>query len=67
MNDAFNGIYRRGLAVGESDVRSDQMHFRYREELFSFPTHAVVDCMHFNGYFYTARVRDLRKLNKAKH
>lgn len=65
--DSFDGVYKRGLAVGESDMRNDAMHFQFREEKFTFPTIAVIGKMHYNGYFYVARIKDLRKLAKEKH
>ena len=65
--DPLEGLFKRGLAVGEADQQRDEMTFRYRKEIFTFPT---INCLHvtkYNGYFYQAKVSELRKLAKAKH
>ena len=63
----FQEVFKRGIAVGYADVKRDEMTFRYKDELFTFPT---FDCAHvatFNGYFYEIKIAKLRKLAKLKH
>ena len=60
----FSEVYKKGLAVGQSDIRTDEMNFRFRDELFTFPLLIVHPFMTFNGYFYTAEVMKLRTLKK---
>ncbi len=62
MTDAFEGIYARGMAYGSSNVRTDTMTFRFRDETFEFPTIRVHPYARYNGYFYEASIDDLRKL-----
>jgi hypothetical protein len=60
-------VFKRGIAVGFADIKRDEMTFRYKDELFTFP---ALDCIHiakYNGYFYEARIAKLRKLAKLKH
>ncbi len=60
-------LYRRGIAVGEADIRNDEMHFRFRKELFSFSTYEAMEFTTHNGYWYEAPVSKLRELAKRKH
>jgi hypothetical protein len=60
----YEALYERGIAVGESDIRHDEMHFSYRKEKFTFPTMKVYRYVDFNGYFYTASVDKLRELER---
>ncbi len=53
---------RRGLAVGQTDIRNDAIHFTYREEKFTFSTLRVIARCRPNGSFYLAKIKDLRKL-----
>ena len=65
--DPFEGVYKRGKAMGEADVRNDEMTFRFRNEVFTFPTMHCIHIARFNGYWYEAKISELRKLAKAKH
>lgn len=57
--------YRRGVAQGQSNIKTDTMTFRYRNEVWEFPTTRVLPGVAvYNGYFYEAPVRALRKLAK---
>ena len=65
MNDTFEphaALHDRGLAVGCADITRDEMHFWFHDEKFDFPTIAVHGIATFNGYFYTAPIDALRKL-----
>ena len=42
------------------------MVFRYRDEVFEFPTQDVFWLAKFNGYFYDAPVEKLRELATKK-
>jgi hypothetical protein len=65
--DSFLGVYDRGYAVGESNIKTDTMRFRFRDETFEFPASAVIpDIATYNGYFYEARVEDLRRLRAKR-
>lgn len=57
---------RRGLAVGQTDIRNDAIDFTYRDEKFTFPTMRVYQHCVPNGSFYLAKVKVLRKL-AAQH
>lgn len=62
MSDAFESVYDRGAAVGRSDVISDTMTFRYRDETFTFPSIQARSVAQYNGYFYEAPIDALRRL-----
>lgn len=64
---AWEPLYKRGIAIGQADIHNDMMHFRFRKQLFSFPTVDVCHIATYNGYWYEARVSALRKLAKEKH
>ena len=53
---------RRGLAVGQSDIRNDAINFTYRTEKFTFPVLRVFEHCKPDGSFYLAKVKTLRKL-----
>lgn len=56
-------IYKRGIAVGHSNVRSDTLTFRWQDETFTFPCADVPSSVYYyNGYFYEAKVKQLRAL-----
>jgi hypothetical protein len=63
--EPHESLYDSGRAFGTSDIKSDTMTFRYREEMFVFPTLRVYGVARFNGYFYEADIEDLRKLAEA--
>ena len=59
-------LTRRGVAVGESDIREDSITFRFGkkgEHSVTFPTAAVAHGLaQFNGYFYEASIEEVKKL-----
>ncbi len=63
--DPHAALYDTGRAYGTADIKSDTMTFRYREELFTFPTLRVFGVAYWNGYFYEADIEDLRRLEAA--
>lgn len=66
----FEGVYERGLAIGMHDIKTDTIHFRFKKEFFEFNPREVIGLTNYNGYFYEARIVDLRALKrkmKAHH
>lgn len=64
-NDRFQALYDRGIAVGQSDISTDTMFFRYGDEKWEFPTPKVSPFIENSGYgFYTAPVDRLRELER---
>jgi hypothetical protein len=63
----FEGVFKRGIAVGMADIQNDEITFRFRRELYTFPSIDVMHVARHNGYFYEARISELRKLAKLKH
>ena len=59
-------LYRKGIAVGEADIKTDELHFRFRKELFSFSTMQAMEVARHNGYFYEAPVKKLRAMKRKK-
>lgn len=62
MTDPNEVLAARGVALGHSDIRSDTMTFRFRGETFTFPTRKAKEIAVYNGFFYEARIEDLRRL-----
>lgn len=60
-------VFKHGIAVGFSDIKRDEMTFRYKDELFTLPAMECVHAATFNGYFYEIKIAKLRKLVKMKH
>lgn len=65
--DGFEVMFKKGIAIGQTDIQRDEITFRFRRELFTFPTFDAIPISRFNGYCYEAKIKDLRKLDKAKH
>ena len=64
----YAALRAKGIAVGWSDIKDDSMTFEFGKEIFRFPALEVMPGIaKFNGYFYTARVKDLRALQKKKN
>ena len=60
MKEAFD----KGLAIGVQQIRTDSVYFRFKDETFEFPTNQVVPKIaKYNGSYYEAKVKDLRRLN----
>lgn len=55
-------VHERGIATGHSDVRTDTMTFRFKGETFTLPSLQAIRVAWWNGYFYEARIDDIRKL-----
>lgn len=65
MRDTFEPyatLYDKGLAVGHSSIRDDTINFEYRGERFTFPAMQAHPIATYNGYFWTAHIDDVRKL-----
>ena len=63
----YSAFYKRGLAVGQSNIYKDIMEFRFKDEVFVFPTFAVWDVTRWNGKVFEADVKALRKIQKKAH
>lgn len=63
-HEQFAALYDRGMAVGESDIRTDSMKFNFRGEEFIFPTAKVAPYAFYNGYFYECPIDKLRELER---
>ena len=59
-------LEEKGIAVGYSDIRNDAILFRFMDEKFVIPTADSVGLTEWNGYWYEARVKDLRKFESLK-
>lgn len=62
MSKAFEALFDRNVAVGESEIHSDSVIFRWRDEIWTVPTISTVGIATFNGNFYTAKVDKVRAL-----
>ena len=63
----YDALYAKGIAVGESNIKADTLVFRWKDEVFEFPTVALIPGIAaYNGYFYEAEVERLRKM-KEQH
>lgn len=59
-------LYDEGYAIGQSDIRADCVHFRWRDEVFVVHDRALKTEKH--GYFLLAKVDDVRKSSEmVKH
>ena len=63
---SFEGNYKKGIAVGFADIKTDSMAFSFRDEHFDFPWEKVYHLARWNGYWYEVPVKKLRKLAKEK-
>ena len=62
MHEPYAALYSKGIAVGIANVHTDAVDFEFRKERFSIPTVALPGLSEWNGFFYTCKVRKLRKL-----
>ena len=59
--------YDKGFAVGVPEIRRDNIHFRFKDETWDFPTGIVLPkYAHYNGVYYQAKASRLRKLAKEQ-
>ena len=63
--DPFAALYERGMAYGKTDIRNDTYVFSYKGEKIELPTLLAYPVTKYNGYFYEAKIDDLRKLQEA--
>lgn len=67
---SHENLHKQGIAVGSSDIRSDTITFRWRDETFTFAALLLFSppVAFYNGYFYEAKVKKLRALKrKMRH
>ena len=55
-------VYDEGIAVGCSNIKSETMSFRFRDEVFDIPTTEAVRWAKWNGYWYEIAIDDLRRI-----
>lgn len=65
-------LYKKGLAGGLPQIKSDQILFRYKDEVFEFDSYIVLNTVKkgksickFDGVCYVAKVKDLRELKNG--
>ena len=63
--EPFSELYKKGIAVGSPDIKTDTVTFRFKDELFEFPTVQIAGKSAYNGYFYEYPVKKLRKMRSA--
>lgn len=66
-------LYKKGLAGGLPNIKSDAVIFRFKDEVFEFPSYFILNAekkgksvVRFDGVCYVAKVKDLREL-RTKH
>lgn len=64
MNNLNEGIYKRGLAVGQTNIREDSMTLRWRDEVYEFVLSDALKVATYNGYWYSAPIKKVRALAK---
>lgn len=57
------GVYKKGLAIGRSDIVSDCWHFRFFEEVFTVKLRNLKTTK-YRGYI-VAKVEDIRNASNA--
>ena len=62
--DGFGGLYDRGVARGFSEIKTDSIRFLFRDEEYNIPSIHAVRIAKWNGYFYEAQIKAVRKLAK---
>ena len=63
----MNEAYSKGKAVGIQQILTDSVFFRFKDETFEFPTNQVIpEIATFNGSYYEADVKQLRKMKKER-
>lgn len=63
--DSCATIYDTGRAVCHSDIKTQMMVCRFREEVWEFPIGRTYGVVKWNGYFYEADIEDVRRLATA--
>ena len=66
-NDPFEGLWQRGVAIGQTDIKNDEITFRFRKKLYTFPAFSAMHIARHNGYFYEASISEVKKLARSKH
>lgn len=56
-------IFKRGLAIGRSDIRDDCLHFRFHDEFFVIRSRGL-RTRKFRGHL-VAKIADVRKAANA--
>jgi hypothetical protein len=64
--EPYSEVYKKGYAVGHSNVRTDTMTLRFHDELYEMPTGVATEVARWNGYFYEAKIEQLRALHARR-
>ena len=64
--EPFSELYKKGIAVGSPDIKTDTVTFRFKDELFEIPTIDAHPLSEWNGYFVEADIKKLRKWKNKK-
>ena len=64
MNNLDEGIYKRGIARGQVNIRTDSMTLRWRDEVYEFVLSDALKVATYNGYWYSAPIKKVRALAK---
>ena len=62
----YKALYDSGRAIGEPDIKTDCMVFRFNDEVYEIPLSDINPWALHNGYFYEIPIERLRKLAKKK-
>lgn len=62
MSETFRELFKQGIAYCYSDIKTDSFNFEFEDEFYSFPTIEGIGIAVYNGYFYTAKIKDVRAL-----
>lgn len=54
-------IYEHNRAIGIPDIRNDSVIFRFKDELYEFPTSRMPNTEEFGGFMDTIDIKELRK------
>ena len=58
----YDLVYKRGIAVGHSNIRDDSLTFRWRDEVYEVPILQAIPPATHNGYYYEMKIKTLRQL-----
>ena len=64
---SFTDYYKRGIAIGIPDIKSDCIVFFFKGKEFSVPSYPLLKYpqkARFNGKYYEAKIKDVRKAAK---
>ena len=60
----YEEVYKRGIAVGQTNIRTDSMTLRWKRKVYEFPLSDAMRIARYNGYWYEAAIKRVRELAK---